>query len=48
MIGPALGGLIADIFGTVTATLMASGLIFVLLFVYYGVLFSINWRAVRS
>lgn len=48
MIGPALGGLIADIFGTVTATLMASGLIFVVLFVYYGVLFSFNWRATRG
>src|SRR5699024_8718668 len=29
MIGPALGGLTADLFGTVDATLLASGLIFV-------------------
>ncbi len=44
MIGPALGGLTADFFGTVDATLLASGLIFVLLFVYYAVLFGIRWR----
>ncbi|SFK81573.1 Predicted arabinose efflux permease, MFS family [Salinicoccus halodurans] len=45
MIGPALGGLTADLFGTVDATLLASGLIFVLLFVYYAVLFGLRWRS---
>ncbi|KKK34170.1 hypothetical protein WN59_10430 [Salinicoccus sediminis] len=44
MIGPALGGLTADLFGTVDATLLASGLIFVVLFAYYAVLFAFRWR----
>jgi len=44
MIGPALGGLTADFFGTVDATLLASGLIFVLLFFYYAALFAFRWR----
>ncbi|MFB9860261.1 MFS transporter [Salinicoccus siamensis] len=48
MIGPVLGGLTADIFGTVTATLTASGLIFIILFLYYGVLFFTNWRTARQ
>lgn len=48
MIGPALGGLTADLFGTVDATLLASGLIFVLLFVYYGVLFGLKSRKAKE
>lgn len=40
MIGPVVGGLTADIFGTVTATLVASGLIFLVLTVYYLVRFA--------
>lgn len=40
MIGPVVGGLTADIFGTVTATLVASGLIFLVLSIYYIVRFS--------
>ncbi|WP_411844404.1 MFS transporter [Salinicoccus sp. HZC-1] len=44
MFGPMLGGLTADLFGTVTATLLASGLIFVLLFAYYAVLFGLRWK----
>jgi MFS family permease len=40
MIGPVVGGLTADIFGTVTATLVASGLIFLVLTVYYAGMFA--------
>lgn len=40
MIGPVVGGLTADIFGTVTATLVASGLIFAVLTVYYAGMFA--------
>ncbi|WP_020007734.1 MFS transporter [Salinicoccus albus] len=42
MVGPMLGGLTADLFGTVNATLTFSGLIFILLFVYYAVLFLVQ------
>lgn len=45
MIGPVVGGLTADIFGTVTATLVASGIIFAVLTVYYIVMFGIFKRA---
>lgn len=48
MFGPMLGGLTADLFGTVDATLLASGLVFVLLFVYYGVMFGFRWRNAGS
>lgn len=40
MIGPVVGGLTADIFGTVTATLVASGLIFLVLTIYYAGMFA--------
>src|SRR5690625_4242581 len=39
MIGPVVGGLTADIFGNVKATLIASGLIFLVLTIYYIVMF---------
>lgn len=48
MFGPMLGGLTADLFGTVNATLMFSGLIFVLLFVYYTVLFLVQRRRMEE
>lgn len=47
MIGPMLGGLTADLFGTVTATLMASGIIFLILFAYYAVLYMLERRVVQ-
>ena len=40
MIGPIVGGITADIFGTVTATLVVSGLIFLVLTIYYAGMFA--------
>ncbi|MCG1010002.1 MFS transporter [Salinicoccus sp. ID82-1] len=48
MIGPMLGGLTADLFGTVTATLMASGIIFLILFAYYAVLYTLERRTAKG
>ncbi|MET3112112.1 MFS transporter [Salinicoccus halitifaciens] len=45
MIGPVVGGLTADIFGNVKATLIASGLIFLVLTIYYIVMFMRARRA---
>src|SRR5690625_494510 len=47
MIGPVVGGLTADIFGTVTATLVASGLIFLVLTIYYAGMFARKLAARR-
>jgi MFS family permease len=48
MIGPVVGGLTADIFGSVKATLVASGLIFLVLTIYYIVMFVRERTKARS
>ena len=48
MVGPVAGGLTADIFGSVKATLVASGLIFLVLTIYYIVMFVRERTKARS